>query len=148
MDTILELIHKIDPPAVFFILTALLGLWYVHRSLRENNPIELWHFYSSKGPDGKQYGDTNKLGILIGMSSSTVYVGWMFYKNEIYNWYAVTIFALWLVFIAGCEYFAKWFRHFLDAKVKEQGAPASLVVETTTTATATPATPPAPPTAG
>lgn len=119
----------LDPQALFLILVLLLGVRAFQRivggkqSDGQPNPIEFWHFFASRGGD-THYGDPNKLGIMVGIVASTLFVGYAFWAHEIDNWYVVTVFALWLVFIAGTEYFAKWFRAFLDRRFGQQGAAA------------------------
>lgn len=61
-----------DIPQWAFYLVALLGglimaamLYFVVHD--KDNPIEWWHFISSKGQDGQQYADMTKLGQATGI---------------------------------------------------------------------------------
>jgi len=118
-----KILADLDLQALFLIVVVLIAVRAFSRMLSAGNPVEGWHFYASRGADGNQYGDPNKLGIMVGIVASTLFVGYTFWAHAVDNWYVVAIFALWLVFIAGTEYFAKWFRSFLDRKVGTLPAP-------------------------
>lgn len=153
MDQLVPLLEKVfrfiyagsSSNAVFFVLVMVISAIYLHRSIKGSNPIEFWHFYSTRTSDGKQWGDPNKLGVLVGIFASTFIVGWVFYKYPPDNWYMIILFGMWLTFVAGVEFFAKWFRSFLDAKVKSQDLPPT-PAPGTTVATATVTTTPGGPT--
>lgn len=146
MEQVLSIIyHGSSSYAVFFIVVMVVSALYLHHSIKGDNPIEFWHFYSTKTPDGHQWGDPNKLGVLVGIFASTFIVGWVFYNYKPDNWYMIILFGMWLTFVAGVEFFAKWFRSFLDAKVKSQDLPPP-PVPGTTVATATVTTTPGGPT--
>jgi len=99
--------------AIMGVVLLLVFVWGLVRVINDpENPIEWWHFFSSRGADGKQYGDANKLGICVGIVFSTLFIGWYAYMLSL-GW---ELFGLWLLFIAGVEGFGKWFRGFLDKK--------------------------------
>ena len=132
---------NIDPHALVFILAVLMALRAFVKAISSNNPIDFWHFYSSRGPDGQQWGDPNKLGIMVGIFASTFIVGYAFYTNKVDNWFIITLFAIWLAFIAGSESFAKWLRSFLDRKVNSVSSTSTVDLTSTTTTTTPPTTP-------
>lgn len=97
----------LDPQALFLILMLLLAARSFTKTVgSDDNPIEFWHFYATK-VNGKDWGDPNKLGVMVGIFASTLMVGYMFWAANEYNWYLVAIFFIWLTFIAGVEYFSK-----------------------------------------
>jgi hypothetical protein len=59
------------PSWAFYSILFLIVVWLIHRLQRvledESNPIEWWQFISSRGKDGKQYGDMTRLGQATGI---------------------------------------------------------------------------------
>jgi len=112
----------LDAQALFLIVVLLLGIRGFSRTVGGENPIEFWHFFSTKVREGdkwKDWGDPNKLGIMVGIFASTLIVGYAFWAAESYSWYIVVIFFIWLTFIAGVEYFSKLARS-VAAKIAEK----------------------------
>ena len=101
-----ELSEILNVQALFLILVLLLAIRGFTKTVAKGQ-IELWHFYATKTGDGQHYGDANKLGIMVGIFASTLFVGYMFWSHDVDNWPVVAVFGLWLTFIAGCEYFSK-----------------------------------------
>lgn len=93
-------------------LLCILVLGLVRVINSKSNPIEWWHYISSKAPDGHQWGDIDKLGKMYGIIGSTWIVCWMGYLGKL-GW---EIFAVWLIFIAGVSSFALWVRAFLSKR--------------------------------
>jgi hypothetical protein len=112
MSVVLDILSIFDAQAWFLILVCLLAWRSMSKVVGGQNPIESWHFISTKTSDGEHYGDTTKLGIIVGIFASTLMVGYMFWshKDVAYNWYMVAIFAIWMIAIYGVEMFAKWAR--------------------------------------
>ena len=89
---IAALFEVLDLHALFLIAVLLLFVRAFSKMVAGNNPVESWHFYASRSPvDGRQYGDPNKLALMIGVVASTLMVAYMFYVHRAvdYNWYMV-----------------------------------------------------------
>lgn len=54
------------------IVGILFGLYFIIRA--KENDLECWHFIATKGLDGKNYADTDKLGKLVGIIAGTYVV--------------------------------------------------------------------------
>jgi len=117
----IEFFTFLDAQAWFLILVCLLAWRSMSKIVGGENPIEAWHFVATKTNDGEHYGDATKLGIVVGIFASTLFVGYMFWshRNTPYNWYMVAIFLIWLIAIYGVEMFAKWART-LAASIAEK----------------------------
>jgi len=49
----------------------------------KDNEIEYWHFIASKGSDGKNYGDIDKLGKLVALVVASLAVSWHSYALKL-----------------------------------------------------------------
>lgn len=117
MGTLVEFASRLENSGaalIIIVLILILGLVRVVNS--DDAPIEWWHFIASRATDGKQYADTSKLGVLVGIISSTGIVGIIAWEGNLTKDYGPWIFGFWLLFIGGSEAFSKWFRSFLDRR--------------------------------
>lgn len=65
------------------------------------NPLRYWHFIASKGSDGEQYADLDKLGKLTAIIVSSVVVLWMAHDGKFDS---TTLF----VYLSFCGGIAGW----------------------------------------
>ena len=127
-----ELLHDlfgwIDPGAVVLILLLIFVALAFRSAIKSKrpdgteNPIEFWHFYSSRSPDGRQFGDPDKLGVMVLIVTSSFYVGYMFWEGKIDNWHKVIVFAIWMLFMSAAGSFAKWARTFVSRRYGKEAA--------------------------
>lgn len=150
MDTLIDafkvlvaVARTLEPSALLLIVAILFGIRAFTRSVNDGQ-VEFWHFYSSHSTNLKgeivNWGDTEKLGILIGIFASTLFMGFVLYFQKVDNWYVVIMFAIWLLFISGSSAFSKWGRAFLDRWLKSK-APVSVPAAPPITVTATASVP-------
>jgi hypothetical protein len=125
LDFFIGLGSEVDLQAMFLILFMLIGVRAVRNMVKEGgetNPVEFWHFIASPGPDGKQqWGDINKLALLICMGASTLFVGYSFWapKNPI-DTPLIILFGIWAVFMSGPQYFSRWLRSLASRVVESK----------------------------
>jgi uncharacterized protein YacL len=119
-----DLREVLDVQAMFLILVFLMAVRGFRNAVTKGN-IELWHFYATRTKDGVNWGDVNKLGIMVGIFASTLMVGYMFWSHRKtpYNWEMVAVFGLWLTAVFGAEMYSKWARQVAASFVsKKAGA--------------------------
>lgn len=118
------------------LILGLIAVWGFVRVVNDPaNPIEYWHFFASRGPDGGQYGDINKLGLLIGIASATWVFVWYGYKLKL-EWPMAIVY---LTFIAGVDTYAKWLRSIVGRRFGDHGGEAAPPAPATPSTTKEPA---------
>ena|SRR5258708_6636894 len=117
MDYIQDLARHIDVQALILILFGLLGLRAMGNTFRSpDNNVEAWQFVSSKGTDGKEYGDPEKLAKLVAIFASTLMVMYVFWSEKELTWPLIALFTIWLIFLSGINVFSAWARSFVDRR--------------------------------
>ena len=90
-------------PLVFILLL----LFAFMRIVGSNNPIQFWHFISTRTESGAERGDINNLGMIAGIVCCMFVVLWMTYKhNSIDPW----VLGICLIYLGGVKAFAAWLR--------------------------------------
>lgn len=99
---------KVEDWLVYFTPFAVfVGLGYAfYRLMIGKNPLEWWHFVSTRGEDGKSYADLDKLGKLVALIVSSVAVLWMAYQAKI----DATLLGVYLTFAGAIAGWAAYLR--------------------------------------
>ena len=108
---IASLLNYIDLQALILLLILLVSVRAFGRIISDpDNDVQLSDFYSSRGADGKEHGDPDKLAKLVGVFASTLFVGYTFWAHAIDSFWPVAVFCIWLIFISGVSVFSAWAR--------------------------------------
>ena len=62
---------------------ALSFVWFLYRLMNADNPLEWWHFISTRGEDNQHYADLDKLGKFVALIAGTLILVWQGYAYEI-----------------------------------------------------------------
>lgn len=120
------------------LIILLMLCWGLVRVMNSKNPIEYWHFISTRNDQGKDVGDINSLGMVFLIVGGTWVVCWLAFREKL-EW---PIFGLWLVAIGAVKSWALWARALLDKRYGSEQQPLALPTlpakTTTTTVTETP----------
>lgn len=107
---------RIPAQHAFNLIVLLIFLLAVYRIVRDENPVEFWHFISSHAADGKVYGDLDKAGQIIGLVFSTWVVCFLAYTGGMKETTGVVVFVAWLIYASGMGAFSKWARAFISSR--------------------------------
>jgi amino acid transporter len=88
---------------IFVCLFAFILLWKV---IDSDNPLEWWHFISSRGPDGKEYADIDKLGKVVGIIISSVAMLIITHQGKM----DAVILGVYLAFVGGVAGYSAYLR--------------------------------------
>lgn len=101
------LIHSVlSSPGASAALICVVGLFALHRLMVSDNPLEWWHFISSKGVDGVHYADPDKLGKMAGIVVSS----WLMVIVAKDGKMDATIFAVYLAYVGGVAGYSAYLR--------------------------------------
>lgn len=105
--------------AIPLLVGLVLFLGFVRIVRSPDNPIDFWHFFASYNERaGKEYGDINNLGMMVGIIACLFILVWIAYKTTDVNpW----VLGLCLIYLGGVKAFASWLRM---VAAKKYGAPA------------------------
>lgn len=111
-------LHIEDWLVYFTPFVVFAGLAYaLYRLMTGNNPLEWWHFISTRGEDGKVYADLDKLGKLVALIVSSVAVLWMAYQAKI----DATLLGVYLAFAGAIAGWAAYLRSKRNGNGNEHG---------------------------
>jgi hypothetical protein len=117
MDAIANFFRALDLQAMVLLSILLVAARAFSRMVNDTrNNVQASDFYSSKGSDGKEHGDTSKLAKLVGVFASTLMVAYTFWAHKIESFWPVSVFLIWLIFISGIDVFSAWARSFVDRR--------------------------------
>lgn len=132
VDLFTSVVRHIDLQGLVLILFLLIAARAFTRAVNgkrpdgTENPVEMWHFFSTRRTDGKEYGDPNKLAKMVFIFSSTPFVGYLLWAAEADPGPWVTmIFFGWAIAMLGIDVFAAWARSFVDRRFGHQDGAAA-----------------------
>jgi len=124
MDALANFFKALDLQAVVLLSILLVSARAFGRMVNDpRNNVQASDFYSSRGRDGKEHGDTSKLAKLVGVFASTLMVAYTFWAHAVDSFWPVAVFAIWLIFISGIDVFSAWARSFVDRRYGTQTPP-------------------------
>lgn len=104
MSEILRFLH--DPQAILLSLCLLMFLLGLVRVMNAKNPLEWWHFISTRGEDHRNYADLDKLGKFIGIIISSLIVILLAYNGTLDG----VVFGAYLAFVGGVAGYSAYLR--------------------------------------
>ena len=127
METIAWIIKGmgLSGEAAIPIIVALLLMWGFIRIVHGNeNPVELWHFFSTfNDRAGREYGDINSLGMMAGIVVCLYIPMWLVYKTNDINPFVLGVC---LVYLGGVKMFAGWLRMVAARRYAPTAEPAEI----------------------
>lgn len=106
-----------DTQALVLLLFVLFGAWALVRIFSsDQNTVKGADFISSRGVDGKDHGDPQKLAKTMFIFAGTFMVGYTFWSQKVDNFYVVALYFGWAIAMLGIDVFAAWARSFVDRR--------------------------------
>lgn len=87
-------------------VTVLLLIWSLVRLVRSDNPLEWWHFISTRGEDGHNYADLDKLGKVAGI----IFGSWAVMVDSYSGKADATVLGVYFAFVGGIAGYSAYLR--------------------------------------
>lgn len=95
-----------DPLAALIAIVLLVLSVAFIQLMNAKNPLEWWHFISTKDKSGKQYADLDKLGKMVGIIVGSIVVMWLAYRDKLSS----DVFFVYLAFVGAVAGWSAYLR--------------------------------------